>query len=191
MQIDKSEVIMVPVNELIPYERNPRQHPESQIEDLKNSIRQWGWTMPILIDEDRMVIAGHGRLYAAKDLEISEVPCIKAEGWSQEKKSAYVLADNQLASNSVWDTSLLLSNLREVNGSGIDMSQFGFDPSWFEDYKPNLDPVSSSFNVDQSDLDKAGLGMSNQISGISSDKSQGGTEVMCPYCAESFTYSGS
>ena len=191
MQIDKNEIIMMPVTELIPYERNPRQHPESQIEELKNSIRQWGWTMPILIDESGTVLAGHGRLYAAKELEIAEVPCIKAEGWSKEKKSAYVVADNQLASNSVWDTSLLLSELKEVNSSGIDMSQFGFDPSWFKDYQPNIDPVFSGSSVDQNDLDRAGMGMSDQITGISSDKSQSGTEVMCPYCAESFTYSGS
>ena len=191
MEIAKKDVQMLGVDELIPYDRNPRTHPDSQIEELKNSIRQWGWTMPVLIDENKTILAGHGRLFAAKELGITEVPCLQADGWSEEQKKAYVIADNQLANNSAWDTGLLVQQLREVNSSGFDMSKFGFDPSWFEDYKPMLEPVSAGFNVDQSDLDKAGLGMSDQITGISSDKSKGGTEVMCPYCAETFTYSGS
>lgn len=191
MEIQKRDVVLMGVDEIIPYERNPRHHPESQIEELKNSIRQWGWTMPILIDEHRTVLAGHGRLFAAKELGISEVPCLQADGWSEEQKRAYVIADNQLANNSSWDTSMLVQELREVNSSGFDMSQFGFDPSWFEDYQPNLEPVSSGFGVDQSDLDKAGADMSGQISGISADKSASGTEVMCPYCAETFTFTGS
>ena len=190
MKIDKKDIKMLPITEIIPYDRNPRQPPDSQIEELKNSIRQWGWTTPLLIDEDKTVLAGHGRLFAAKELNIEKVPCIQASGWSDEQKKAYVIADNQLAINSSWDTSLLVKELREVNDSGFDMTQFGFDSSWFEDFQPNLEPISSGFSVNENDINKAGSSMSDQITGITTDKSQAGMEVMCPYCSESFTITG-
>ena len=85
------------VDELIPYARNARTHSETQIAQIAASIREWGWTQPVLIDEDDGIIAGHGRIMAAQMLGIKDVPTTVAKGWTDAQKQAYVLADNQLA----------------------------------------------------------------------------------------------
>lgn len=190
MNIDKREISMIPIDDLIPYERNPRQHPESQIEELKNSIRQWGWTMPVLVDENQTVLAGHGRLFAAKELGISDIPCIKASGWSEEQKKAYVIADNQIANNSNWDTSLLIKELRLVNESGFDMSQFGFDASYFDSYEPVYNPDFDRSSIQDSDIGKAQGKIDTQINGLQQEKADLAVEVMCPHCGGEFSVTG-
>ncbi|NOJ43051.1 ParB/Srx family N-terminal domain-containing protein [Bradyrhizobium australiense] len=85
-----------PIDRLRPYERNSRRHAPEQIEQIAASIRQWGWTMPILAADDGTVLAGHGRLAAGKLLGFTEVPVIVALGWTEQQKRAYVIADNRL-----------------------------------------------------------------------------------------------
>jgi ParB-like chromosome segregation protein Spo0J len=82
------------VSSLIPYARNSRTHPEAQIAQIAASIREWGWTIPILIDEAGGLIAGHGRVLAARMLWIQDVPVMTARGWSEAKRRAYVIAEN-------------------------------------------------------------------------------------------------
>lgn len=191
MQIDKKEIIMMPVNELIPYERNPRQHPESQIEELKNSIRQWGWTTPILLDEAGMVIAGHGRLHAAKGLGIKEVPCLRVGSWSEDQKRAYVIADNRLAEKSDWDSYLLLAELKHINESSFDLTLTGMQDHFdLMNYSPNMEPTSNNKLVTSDDFSMAQQNIQNQIEGAKTQKDQQGIEVICPSCAETFTISG-
>ena len=84
------------VDDLIPYARNARTHSDEQVAQLAASIKEWGWTTPVLIDEDGEIIAGHGRVMAARKLGIEEVPTMTATGWTKAQKQAYVLADNQL-----------------------------------------------------------------------------------------------
>ena len=96
-----------PISDLIPYARNSRTHSDAQVAQIAASIREWGWTMPILIDETGNIIAGHGRVMAAQKLGIKDVPCMTAEGWSEAKRRAYVIADNKLALNSDWDVEAL------------------------------------------------------------------------------------
>ena len=123
------------VDALIPYDRNPNIHPESQIDQLANAVREWGWTVPILIDENDMVLAGHGRLFAAKKLKLDTVPCIVAEGWSEEQKKAYVIADNKLSESSQWDDALYFSELRSLSDSNFDLSLMGMHPDFsFDDF---------------------------------------------------------
>ena len=185
------KVKRVKVSKLIPYDRNPKIHPDNQIKELANSISEWGWTIPILVDEKDMVIAGHGRLYAAQQLGIKEVPTIVAEGWSEEKKKAYVIADNKLAEKGEWDTSLLYSELKEINDSNFDLFLTGMGEEFkLMDFNPNLDPSYSHNLVDENAMQKAHEGMEGQIQSIQSDKSNEGIEVMCPYCAETFEFSG-
>jgi ParB-like chromosome segregation protein Spo0J len=105
----------VPLAALRPYERNARTHSPQQIAEIAASMQRFGWTMPILIDENRRVIAGHGRVMAAQTLGIEEGPCIIAEGWSEEEKRAYVLADNKLSLNAGWDAALLLEELASLS----------------------------------------------------------------------------
>ncbi len=177
--------------ELIPYDRNPKIHPDSQIEQLANSIREWGWTMPILIDEGGQVIAGHGRLYAAQKLGLSDVPCMVAEGWSDEKKKAYVIADNKLAEKGSWDNAVLYSELKAINDSQFDLSLLGAEEEFASmDFSPNLKPSFSNHQIDEENIQSANENMSNHIDFLQQDKSIHGIEVTCPYCAESFKFTG-
>ena len=125
--IHAKEVTQKSVDDLIPYDRNPNMHPTAQITQLANSIREWGFTVPIIIDEEGTVLAGHGRLFAAKSLGMESVPCVTARGWSDSQKKAYVIADNKLSEGSEWDSSLYFAELKEINESGFDLGLIGFD----------------------------------------------------------------
>ena len=111
---------------LIPYARNARTHSDAQVAQLAGSIREWGWTTPVLIDETSGIIAGHGRVLAAHLLGLPEVPVIVARGWSEAQKRAYVLADNKLAENAGWNDGLLAVELKDLAASDFDMSLIGF-----------------------------------------------------------------
>ena len=114
------------VEKLIPYARNSRTHSDAQVAQIAASIKEWGWTTPILIDETEQVIAGHGRLMAARKLGMAEVPVIVAAGWTDAQKRAYVIADNKLALNAGWDESLLALEFGELEGLGFDLELTGF-----------------------------------------------------------------
>ena len=116
-----------PISDLIPYARNSRTHSEAQVAQIAASIREWGWTMPILIDETGNIIAGHGRVMAAQKLNIKDVPCMTAEGWSEAKRRAYVIADNKLALNAGWDDEMLRVEFGELRDLDFDLSLTGFD----------------------------------------------------------------
>ena len=111
---------------LTPYARNARTHSAAQVAQLAASIREWGWTTPVLVSPDGGLIAGHGRLLAAQQLGLETVPVVIAEGWSSAKTRAYVLADNQLAQNAGWDSELLALELGELGELGFDLELTGF-----------------------------------------------------------------
>ena len=117
---------MAPVAGLIPYAANARTHSDAQVAQIAASIREWGWTTPILTDPEGGVIAGHGRLLAARQLGITEVPVMVAEGWSDAQRKAYVLADNQLALNAGWDAAVLSTELQGLSEVGFDLELLGF-----------------------------------------------------------------
>jgi ParB-like chromosome segregation protein Spo0J len=114
------------VEKLIPYARNSRTHSDAQVAQIAASIKEWGWTTPILIDETEQVIAGHGRLMAARKLGMAEVPVIVAAGWTDAQKRAYVIADNKLALNAGWDENLLKLELQELGELNFDLNLTGF-----------------------------------------------------------------
>jgi ParB-like chromosome segregation protein Spo0J len=114
-------------NSLIPYARNSRTHSEQQVSQIAASIKEWGWTTPVLVDEDGGIIAGHGRVLAAQKLGIDDVPTIVATGWTKAQKAAYVLADNQLPQNAGWDMDLLSVEMKDLDSEGFDLSLIGFD----------------------------------------------------------------
>jgi ParB-like chromosome segregation protein Spo0J len=188
--VHAKDITQMPVSDLIPYDRNPNIHSNEQIVQLANSIREWGFTIPILIDEKEVVLAGHGRLFAAKSLGMETVPCIIAKGWSDPQKKAYVIADNKLSEGSEWDSSLYFSELKEINSSGFNLSLIGFDDNVSLDFEPNLDPSTSYTDVNADDIDKAQNSMSSNMDRLTGDRSARGAEVMCPYCAETFTFDG-
>jgi len=119
------------IDKLIPYARNARTHSDEQIGQIAASIKEWGWTTPILVDETGGIIAGHGRTLAAQRLKMAEVPVMVAKGWSETKKRAYVLADNKLALNAGWDSEMLKLELGEIGELGFNLELMGFDPSEF------------------------------------------------------------
>src|SRR4051794_20823540 len=96
-----------PLDRLIPNARNARTHSDAQVAQIAGSIAQWGWTVPVLVGEDNVIIAGHGRVLAAHKLGIQGIPVMVARGWSEAQKRAYTLADNQLALNAGWNEALL------------------------------------------------------------------------------------
>jgi hypothetical protein len=115
------------LDRLVPYARNARTHTDEQVDQVAASIREWGWTNPVLVDEAGGIIAGHCRVLAATKLGLAEVPVIIAAGWSEAQKRAYVLADNQLALNAGWNPELLKLELGELQGLGFDLGVIGFD----------------------------------------------------------------
>jgi len=126
----------VPVGDLIPYDNNPRTHSAVQLERLVNSLKEFGFTNPILIDDDKNVIAGHGRLEAAKIAGLKTVPTITLSHLTEEQRRAYVIADNQLALNSGWDDDLLQAELEALGELGFDLTLLGWGenlPTFGED----------------------------------------------------------
>ena len=114
------------VDALIPYARNARTHSDEQVAQLAASIKEWGWTTPVLIDEDGEIIAGHGRVMAARKLAIDEIPTMTATGWTKAQKQAYVLADNQIPLNAGWDDSMLALELNDLEEMNFDLSLLGW-----------------------------------------------------------------
>jgi DNA modification methylase len=115
-----------PISRLTPYARNARTHSDEQIAQIAASIKEWGWTNPILVDEGGGIIAGHGRLVAAQRMGVEAVPVMVARGWTRSQKMAYILADNQLALNAGWNDELLKFELSDLSDLGFDLSLTGF-----------------------------------------------------------------
>jgi hypothetical protein len=117
---------MVPIGELSPYEKNARTHTDEQVSQIVASIEEFGFTAPILIDGDKGVLAGHGRLMAAKFLGMAEVPCVILSHLTQAQRRAYILADNKLALNAGWDLDMLAAEVAALKLEDFDVSLLGF-----------------------------------------------------------------
>lgn len=122
------QIKTVAVQQLIPYVKNSRTHSDAQVAQIAASIKEFGWTNPILVDGENGIIAGHGRLMAARKLGHAEVPVIELAHMTDSQKRAYVIADNQLAMNAGWDTSLLSLELADLKDQGFNLDILGFDP---------------------------------------------------------------
>jgi DNA modification methylase len=124
--MDDLQIAWRPLGELIPYARNPRTHSDAQVAQIAASIREFGWTNPVLVDGANGIIAGHGRVLAARKLGLERVPVIELAHMSEAQKRAYVLADNQLALNAGWDEALLRLELADLSELGFDLGLIGF-----------------------------------------------------------------
>jgi ParB-like chromosome segregation protein Spo0J len=151
------------ISKLIPYARNARTHSDEQVGQIAASIKEWGWTMPVLVDEQGGIIAGHGRTLAAQKLGITEVPVMVAKGWSEPKKRAYVLADNKLALNSGWDNKMLALELSEIGEMGFNLELIGFDPSELNDSAVDYSVLDGEDIEDQLDNMANGVRKAIQI----------------------------
>jgi site-specific DNA-methyltransferase (adenine-specific) len=123
---DKTQIEQIIVDTLIPYARNSRTHSDEQVAQIAASIREFGFTNPVLIDADGGIIAGHGRVMAARKLDMQEVPCIRLAHLTDTQKRAYIIADNKLALNAGWDDEMLKLEFDELEELGFDLELTGF-----------------------------------------------------------------
>jgi DNA modification methylase len=122
------QIQQIKVEDLIPYINNSRTHSDEQVAQIAASIKEFGWTNPILVDGNKGIIAGHGRLQAARKLKMAEVPVIELKDLTETQKKAYIIADNRLALNAGWDNEMLTIELNDLLADGFALDILGFDP---------------------------------------------------------------
>ena len=133
-----TQIEQVAIDKLIPYINNARTHSQQQVAQVAASIREFGFTNPVLIDKDNGIIAGHGRVMAAQQLEMTEVPCIRLGHLTEVQKRAYILADNKLALNAGWDEELLAFELAHLKDAGFDFELTGFESGEIDELLASL-----------------------------------------------------
>ncbi len=144
-----TEMQLVPITKLVPYVNNARTHSPEQINKLRSSLREFGFINPVIIDRDFGVIAGHGRILAAKEEGIAEVPCVFADHLTEAQKKAYILADNRMAMDAGWDEELLRVEIEALQAEAFDLSLTGFDEKELSDlFKDDADVKEDDFDVD-------------------------------------------
>lgn len=134
----KLKITYKPVADLIPYARNSRTHSDAQVAQIAASIREFGWTNPVLLDGDNGIIAGHGRLMAAQKLGETQVPTIELGHLNANQKRAYIIADNKLALNAGWDEQMLALEIQDLKDVGYDLELMGFSLDEFEAMNPQV-----------------------------------------------------
>lgn len=168
VRISAEELVIVPVAELVPYEHNARTHSDEQVERLRRSLQEFGFVAPILIDEERRVIAGHGRLLAAQAEGMESVPCVRVGSLTEAQRRAYILADNRLAEDAGWDEEALRFELDEIAALDFDVSLTGFD---VEPGKP----------IHVREHDRAAAGEGEEPPEAEDDDYDGQVPETCPY----------
>lgn len=151
----------IPIDELIPYANNARTHSDEQVAQIAASIKEFGWTNPILIDGQNGIIAGHGRLAAARKLKMDKVPVICIDSLSEPQRKALILADNKLALNASWDYELLKLEIEDLKEFNYDLELTGFDSSELNFNPVNYDALNDE-NLD-AELDAMASGVKKAI----------------------------
>jgi ParB-like chromosome segregation protein Spo0J len=158
-------IVLRPIESLVPFARNPRTHSEEQVAQIAASIKEFGFTNPILLDGENGLMAGHGRLAAARLLGLKTVPCIELGHLSEAQKRAYLIADNKLALNAGWDEELLRLELLDLKGLDFNLDILGFDAEELADITLGVDVNQPEY--DESAADDVKM-------------------VTCPKCGHSF-----
>jgi ParB-like chromosome segregation protein Spo0J len=175
------------LGQIKPDERNARDHSPEQITQLVSSMVEWGWTWPLLVDEHDKLIAGHGRLEAAKKLNLVEAPVIVARGWTEAQKRAYAVADNRLGETSTWNVPKLRMALSELRLEGADLNLLAFSKAELgrleKGFSPNLQPMAGSQRITQEDIDKAQTKLGNAFTVAGQQEI---VYVECPHCGEKY-----
>ena len=162
------ELETIHIADLSPYETNSRTHSKDQIQQIAFSIKEFGFTNPVLIDAENTIIAGHGRIEAAKQIGMNEVPCIRLSHLTEAQRKAYVIADNKLALNAGWDDALLRDEIESLQGLDYNIALLGFSDVELQEIlgEVSFDPASEE---DQGKLDQL-------------DQKW----VSCPHCGKEF-----
>jgi ParB-like chromosome segregation protein Spo0J len=161
------KIIRRSVSDLIPYARNARTHSDAQIAQIAGSIREFGFRSPVLIDGENGIIAGHGRVEAARKLGLAEVPCIDCSDMSETQKRAFALADNRIALNAGWDDAMLGLELADLADLEADLEALGFSPAELEQLVGEVPDFAPAHESDQGRLDAK-------------------ADVTCPNCGHAF-----
>jgi ParB-like chromosome segregation protein Spo0J len=164
------KIEQLPTADLIPYARNTRTHSPEQVAQIAGSIREFGFTNPVLIDAENGIIAGHGRVMAASKLGLAKVPCIRLAHLTETQKRAYIIADNKLALNAGWDEEMLGLELADLREADFDLDVLGFDNFAIEQF---LNPPERNDEAPESsggEIDVDGMQM----------------ECACPKCGFEF-----
>lgn len=142
----------LPPSDLVPYDRNARTHSPAQVSQIVASIKEFGFTNPILIAEDNTIIAGHGRVLAAQEMGMKVVPCLRLAGLTDEQRRAYIIADNKLAENAGWDEELLKLELGELRDLGFELDVIGFDRSELDELFLDTDRLEEEGNTEDDEV---------------------------------------
>lgn len=186
MPQSSEKIVKKRLSALKPFEKNSRTHSEDQIAQIVASIKEWGFTNPVLIDEGGLIIAGHGRVMAAQSLGLGTIPCIVAKGWSDAQKRAYVIADNRLAENAEWNYEILDLELHELGQIDFDVSLIGFDAAGeVINFTPEILPSMDGREVSETDLSAAADKLAAPMGQVQSRQ-----HCVCPYCGEGFEFDG-
>lgn len=159
------ELKIINIDELIPYVNNSRTHSKDQITKLRGSLREFGFVNPVLIDKDKNIISGHGRVLAAKEEGIKEVPCVLVEHLTEAQKKAYIIADNKLALDAGWDDEMLALEIEGLKDLDFDVSLTGFDAAEIDDLFSRVhdkEIKEDDFNVDE-ELNKPAVSKQGDI----------------------------
>ena len=145
-----TDMELVPIEKLVPYVNNARTHNASQIMKLRSSLREFGFINPVIIDRDYNIIAGHGRVMAAREEKIDKVPCVFVDYLTEAQKKAYILADNRMAMDAGWDEQLLKVEIESLKAENFDVSLTGFDEKELSDlFDSEKDAKDDNFDVDK------------------------------------------
>jgi ParB-like chromosome segregation protein Spo0J len=164
------KIEQIPTADLIPYARNTRTHSPEQVAQIAGSIREFGFTNPVLIDAENGIIAGHGRVMAASKLGLAKVPCIRLAHLTETQKRAYIIADNKLALNAGWDEEMLGLELADLREADFDLDVLGFDNFAIEQFLNPPERNEEAPESSGSEIDVDGMQM----------------ECACPKCGFEF-----
>lgn len=144
----KLEIQYLDINQIKPFERNPRTHSKEQIQQIATSMMKFGWVNPILVDENFEIIAGHGRLLAGKELGYEKVPVAQLKHLSEHEKLALLIADNKISDNAGWDEDMLQQALEQLHDGNFDLITLGFSNKEIEKYKAEFESEKILANME-------------------------------------------
>jgi ParB-like chromosome segregation protein Spo0J len=155
---DRAQIEHCDIADLIPYARNARTHSDAQVAQIAASIREFGFTNPVLIDGDGGIIAGHGRVLAARKLKLAAVPCVRLAHLTPAQKKAYIIADNKLALNAGWDDGMLGLEIVDLSADGFDVGLLGFDEADIAAMMSSQDMFERDSSAKEIDPDEYDMG---------------------------------
>jgi len=178
-------------NTLVAHEKNSRIHDANQIDKIASSIQEFGFLSPVVIDKDKTIIAGHGRVTAAIKLGLDKIPCVEANDLTPEQIRAFIIADNRIPELGSWDNNLLFDEINALMDLEFDIESMGIDDSFIDrlspdmnDFQPMLDPQQQNRDVTEDDMEK----QQGHIEKSFKDRdNQNLADVICPHCAEEFS----